>query len=1524
MSFLKLNSLTRKSAAAGSDAAGGGKTGGGFLAVLAVFAVLGFAGNSVAALQDGEIAIDVSAATWSGLEYGFDAGDVTLVKTITITNSSDADLEAGDFEVTVEGDGLVLGDYSTLVVPAKNGGVDGSATVNVWPDDDLDAGEYSSIIKITFKNSLSSLSEVESGEIEFEVDKRILTESNIELEGVNHLVNTSTPANIGPPTINWSAYPDATSPEWKLLGEANYTLKYRKSGTSNAFNATLPTNGEEAKYDVEVAIESSSDNFTAAAALVFREAISIAPPADDIARIGAEDRRVRVGAVLDLSSAWKLLPDGAGDAEEYIDLAWNSSENSVATVTDGVVTAVGNGTTEITLVAKSMTNTTGFTLTWNITVFGGPANVTFDVNGGSWSGSGTVTPVVTTSGKLLATDISTKNALVANFGYALVGWNTNPNGSGTAIDANYVFTDDRTIYAQWVSTTGGFAVKLNLEGGVSPQIAVLANKDLATPDATKKTLAAMPVAPTKDGYAFTVWTKTNTTPVAGDTITLTTEFTYAMATAGIYARYMQTNQSDVVTISWNDVANITYRADGLYGFKPAKIEGKPSWVVSNSDSIFYFVQVENNVTSEGEFTVTAKRTGSTGTTRDSALVRFVDNRTKDISGVIKIGMYATFDSATGANRKRFRTRTAYQNITIAKKDIALCTLAVVTPNGQLVYDGTDQTPVVRLKDGVVVLESPDAYPVDEGDFFDYVVNNDLDGNPLPQRNLLNWRNADTAWVIVQGEGNYTGRLTRSFVIAKKQIEVLAVAKSDKVYDGTTTIDTAVTYSGSGTSLTEEVSSPRGGIALRFDGLVSTEELRRSATASGTFSLNQYRLTNVTLSNANVGDNRTVTATVVLTDNAVAKNYTLKNANVSVPGVKVIQRNTSHWNNNGVTVTTGITGSATYGTLNVDSTAFSFAIPTNHYDLGTGPTVTARGIGAVTYKTPLINPLTTGTGNATLTTLYTYLAESEVADFTPIYNGTFPATGLDTTIAPKKVGKYIVKVRVGSGGLNVAGAVYPLGVYEIKAAVAPVFVAGTATAGTAADGKLPTNASIGQGERLVLKVNAESPNGGILTYSWYKVETGKDPVLQAAQADPEAFVVPTGSKGTFQYQVIVTNSHPAIQVPETADGGTITVTVADPPVSLTGVARITVEPGKTWEYTGYEIVPESDFITVEFPDSNVETGWKPLTYGTDFSLGGFNNVVVGTGYVLATGIATNGAGYKGAVSTTFNITKKPLGADDLDMTRERPYDGKKTGAQITVAAPKTGLGNVTKVTYNNSTVVPDSIGVYQVVVDVAEGANFTAGSNIYMGTYTITMGVLDTSCFDYTIPTGHLSTNATGIVYKGFVKGTGYGTVKIIYGTDTSGAVPKVNGSYQVYAIVSGGSNYPSGRVLLGTYVVGPVSVAEVAREIPKTDATAEASVAPVKALSASFTAGPSPVSLNGAIKFFSAKQVKSGKLFVFDANGNAAAKVSVKAGTGEIASWNLKDKKGASVAEGTYVVKGVLVGKDGTKEKVSFVFSVVK
>ncbi|GMK43279.1 hypothetical protein PghCCS26_04060 [Paenibacillus glycanilyticus] len=77
-----------------------------------------------------------------------------------------------------------------------------------------------------------------------------------------------------------------------------------------------------------------------------------------------------------------------GNAENH-NLYWSSSNTSVATVTDGVVTAKGTGTAEITVTTEDG----GFTATATVTVTSGSSTTTPSTGGGATTG-----PVVTTSG----------------------------------------------------------------------------------------------------------------------------------------------------------------------------------------------------------------------------------------------------------------------------------------------------------------------------------------------------------------------------------------------------------------------------------------------------------------------------------------------------------------------------------------------------------------------------------------------------------------------------------------------------------------------------------------------------------------------------------------------------------------------------------------------------------------------------------------------------------------------------------------------------------------------------------------------------------------------------------------------------------------------------------------------------------------------------------------------------------------------------------------------------------------------
>jgi hypothetical protein len=135
------------------------------------------------------------------------------------------------------------------------------------------------------------------------------------------------------------------------------------------------------------------------------------------------------------------------------------------------------------------------------------------------------------------------------------------------------------------------------------------------------------------------------------------------------------------------------------------------------------------------------------------------------------------------------------------------------------------------------------------------------------------------------------------------------------------------------------------------------------------------------------------------------------------------------------------------------------------------------------------------------------------------------------------------------------------------------------------------------------------------------------------------------------------------------------------------------------------------------------------------------------------------------------------------------------------------------------------------------------------------------------------------------------------------------------------------------------SVAEGGREIPGGGTDEIAAVTPVSPVSGAVTAGPNPAARGGGpMKIFrTGSAVKDGTLTVYDALGNAVRRISVSdcagvnmdacmgvAGNAQtagsrrvIASWDLTDARGRPVADGTYLVRGVLTTYDNKRERVS-------
>ena len=484
-------------------------------------------------------------------------------------------------------------------------------------------------------------------------------------------------------------------------------------------------------------------------------------------------------------------------------------------------------------------------------------------------------------------------------------------------------------------------------------------------------------------------------------------------------------------------------------------------------------------------------------------------------------------------------------------------------------------------------------------------------------------------------------------------------------------------------------------------------------------------------------------------------------------------------------------------------------------------------------------------------------------------------------------------------------------------------------------------------------------GGTFAYQWFKVKdaTSSDgtadkwDTLKTASAKTDTYTLPlplveTKTTDREYYQVRVIWTYAAVTVPDTQflhDGtsnAAIRVRIGPEAVSLTNA---TVAVAGTFPYTG--VIYNKVGAAVDNQGSSTVTVTVPGVAGAltsdDYTFTSYGlNAGTGAGTVTVTGKNA----YKGTVIGYFDIDQIVTDESYLVFGTTKQYNDSIQEFTVAPRSPFSGLGKVDRVyltpkvggepdEYDTLKTAPKAVGSYIVSVTIEEGQNFTAMDE-FKKPFNIVKRVLTDADFTYNFPKDHAYTGVAVPVVKATlnssVKGytKGYKVVMLQGNTETElKTMPTAEGSYPIYISVEGDANFANAMVLLGTYTIheeGWVGVKGSDREVPKSDAANVAAVAPVKVVASGFTAGPSPVKAGSAIKFFSAKSVKSGTLYIFDANGNAVAKIAAKSASGEIGSWNLKDKKGASVTEGTYVVKGALLGKDGSKEKVSFPFSVVK
>ena len=104
----------------------------------------------------------------------------------------------------------------------------------------------------------------------------------------------------------------------------------------------------------------------------------------------------------------------------------------------------------------------------------------------------------------------------------------------------------------------------------------------------------------------------------------------------------------------------------------------------------------------------------------------------------------------------------------------------------------------------------------------------------------------------------------------------------------------------------------------------------------------------------------------------------------------------------------------------------------------------------------------------------------------------------------------------------------------------------------------------------------------------------------------------------------------------------------------------------------------------------------------------------------------------------------------------------------------------------------------------------------------------------------------------------------------------------------------------------------------------------VNQLTGGFTVGPNPVAkFSDNVNFFwQGKSIENTKLSIYDASGNLIKNINISdklIGKYErriVGYWDLTDSKDRTVAEGTYLVRGIIKTSDGKKERVSVLMGV--
>ena len=277
-----------------------------------------------------------------------------------------------------------------------------------------------------------------------------------------------------------------------------------------------------------------------------------------------------------------VSPDGASDKS----VTWSSSDTTVATVENGVVTAVGSGTANITVTATNGTDDTSDdkTATCAVTVNAATvrSSVTLNANGGTIN-SGNITEYTEGTGATLPTDV-TKD------GHQFGGWYDNAELTGSPVTAiSTSDTGNKEYWAKWTANPSSVSYSVVFkvvngswdDGSTSDKSVTLSGVE---GDTLKLSSGQIPAVGTKpnDGYKAGSWDVTPSTDTAiSSNVTYT--YTYVADSSDSGSGSSSSGSSDNTNIntdtsakvSYDDVAISTGSVNDITGTVSATAESNP-------------------------------------------------------------------------------------------------------------------------------------------------------------------------------------------------------------------------------------------------------------------------------------------------------------------------------------------------------------------------------------------------------------------------------------------------------------------------------------------------------------------------------------------------------------------------------------------------------------------------------------------------------------------------------------------------------------------------------------------------------------------------------------------------------------------------------------------------------------------------------------------------------------------------------------------------------------------------------------